>query len=185
MTKRKKLFTIFVVGLLLITAFSCSKPEKKKIEKLQTETVLPAEKTIEILEGQEEIAAEKLIDHKITRQWMFGMQVSIPHFSTEEEVRQLNDNLVNTHFPAAEIVVVQYNCLDHPALKPYISAAKTTSKYFCNKEMIAFYNHEGRRFDMWRPLPEERYPNIMTSEEIENLDAMTRITMKLNEKKEE
>ncbi len=156
MTKRKRLFAILIIGLLLVAAFGCGKGQKKETKEQAVQT-------------QEKPVEEELIDYKITRQWTVGMEVSIPHSSTEKQIKQLNDMLVWIHFPSSPPGSIQYHCLDHPELKPYVKKAATTTKYFMNKEMIATYDNSG--LNIWAPTPEERYPNIITMEEIKKLDA--------------
>ncbi len=165
MTKQKKLFAILIIGLLLVGAFGCSKAQKKETKE-QAEEKQPEKQAVQI---QEKPAEEKLIDYKIARQWAVGMEVSIPHPSTEKQIKQLNDMLLRVHFPSRGPASIQYHCLDHPELKPYIKKAATTTKYFMNKEMIATYDNGG--LDIWAPTPEERYPNIITMDEIKKLDA--------------
>ena len=107
--------------------------------------------------------------------WAAGAEVSIPHSSTEEQIKQLNDKLVQTHFRNTPIVTIIYNCLDHPSLRAYIRKAATTTKYICDKESIAMYSRNSTtgidELHVSSPTPGERYPDIMTIEEIRKLDA--------------
>ena len=160
MTKQK-LFVLAIIGTLLIASFGCGKSQEKQ--------------TKEQAEKKQPEATAKLIDYEVTRRWASGMEVSIPHSSTEEQIKQLNDNLVQTYFRNTPIISIQYNCLDHPSLRPYIKKAATTTKYFYDKELVATYTrNRTTRFeelDISSPTPENRYPDIMTVEEIRKLDA--------------
>jgi hypothetical protein len=121
---------------------------------------------------------EDLIKYKITRRGDTSMNVSIPHSSTEAQIRQLNSKLMQEYFASTPIVAILYDCLTHPTLKPYIKKkVKKYEKYiyrFDDKELIATYNYNEytmlSELYMVSPTPGERYPDIMTNEEIKRLN---------------
>jgi hypothetical protein len=191
MIRNRQSLMLLIPVILMVCYLGCGKADKQKVEKPQEQVnqIQNEEPDIsrnqvrqpqaeepqkQATQPQEETVEPELIEYKITRRWPLGMEVSVPHFASEEEIKRLNEELVNTHFRGVRQVHIQYHCLDHPVLNPHISAAKTTSKYFMEKEMIATYSRPGEGFLMWNPLPGDRYPDIMTIQEIKNLDATTR-----------
>lgn len=152
---RVRLFAFIIVGILLIASFGCGKPQKKQTEG-QAEKKVPEKQAVQT---QEESTKEKPMNYEITRQWHSGMDVSIPHSATEEQIRRLNSRLKQMCFRDARVIAIMYHCLDHPDVKESIAAYNYNAKERVNK------------LDILPPSPGNRYSETMTIEEIGKLDA--------------
>ena len=89
MTGQKKLFALLIVGALLVSALGCGKDEKEGTKE-QAEQEQSGEQSVQT---QPERTSPGLVKYKIERRWPMGMEVSIPHDATEQQIKTLNSNL--------------------------------------------------------------------------------------------